>query len=596
MTDTPEMRAEAGYYGTQHPITASEFAKRAAGARADYAKFKSHFDYRGAAEAYRNMLFDTFLRRITILSGSEFGCAGELLADDLGPYLKISEAGFIDPHPGSDADDFWEKNFGYGAEVRHLENPLGLDLQKSRVVIVNEPGTRGRGRYLAMPALSGDRFVGIIIVAGAPGDYTQESIGSIQSVVDVYSGVIEYLRADSARAAEDEKDASPAKEIPAIVFNCNIDAGRTINYIAGQVELITGYRESDFTGGGVRNYASLIDANGCERIAEVIARRLKERKPYEVEYQIARADGSKRRVYERGLATYDAGSSPVSIDAAVLDITETEQLERGTRQYRRRFQSLIEDQTKSYVAQRLRAQQAAKAKSEFISNISHELRTPMHAILSYSKMGIEDCGSETPEALKDYFTKIQSAGARLLSLINNLLDISRMDAGKLAFKKSLSDFSKVVEHTLNELDTLIKSKLVSVTTETATENTKAIFDKQRMIQVMVNLISNAVRFSSSGDVIRVRLADGRLPDGGQALCCSVADNGPGIPEGELEAVFGKFIQSSKTKTGAGGTGLGLAICRDIVEAHSGTIWAENRKPKGAVLSFTIPRNAGLQAS
>ena len=99
--------------------------------------------------------------------------------------------------------------------------------------------------------------MGVIIVSGAPQDYTRESIGTIQSVVDVYSGVIEYLRADAARVATEEKDASAVKETLAIVFNCSADAGRSMNYIAGPLELITGYRESDFTGNGARDYASL---------------------------------------------------------------------------------------------------------------------------------------------------------------------------------------------------------------------------------------------------------------------------------------------------------------------------------------------------
>ncbi len=218
----------------------------------------------------------------------------------------------------------------------------------------------------------------------------------------------------------------------------------------------------------------------------------------------------------------------------------------------------------------------------------------MHAILNYSKMGIEDCGTGNPEALREYFNKIRNAGTRLLSLINNLLDISGMEAGKISFKKSLCDFSTVVDYALSELEPLLESKPVRVTTEVATENTIAVFDERRMIQVMVNLIANAVRFSSSGDTITVRLAGDSMPDGEPALRCSVADNGAGIPEGELEAVFGKFFQSSKTKTGAGGAGLGLPICREIVEAHGGRISAQNRKPRGTLVSLTIPRNPGVR--
>ncbi len=590
MTDAPEMPADAANCLTQRRLlSGGEFAKRVAEARLNYAKFKSQFDYKSAAEAYRNMLFDTLLRRVVILSGSEFGCAGEILFDGCGPYLRNLEAGFLNINRNVDEGRFWEKNFGNKAEVRHLDNPLGVDLKTPRTIIANDPGTLGR--YLGLPALSDDRFVGYVVVARAQENYTPEIIASIRPVVSVFAGVIEYLRADAARAAR-EKDSSPGDEAPAFVFNCNNDEERSINYISGEAGFITGLRAQDFSGSGAHNYASLIDAGDRERVAAVIARQLKEKSSYEVEYRIVRADGARRRVYERGSAIYDENSNPVSIDGCVLDITEAGLAENGSRQYRRRFQALIEEQTGNFVAQRERVLQAVRARSEFISNISHELRTPMHAILSYSKMGIADCGDENHEAIKEYFGKIQTAGSRLLSLINNLLDISKMEAGKMVFKKSWCDFSEVIEHTLSELESLIKYKSLTLTAEVTAKNTSAICDKQRMIQVMVNLISNAVKFSSRGDDIRVCVADGHLPDGTEALCCSVADNGAGIPEDELEEVFGKFIQSSKTKTGAGGTGLGLAICLEIVAAHGGRIWAENRKPKGAVFSFMIPRNAG----
>jgi len=239
-----------------------------------------------------------------------------------------------------------------------------------------------------------------------------------------------------------------------------------------------------------------------------------------------------------------------------------------------------------------KAEQALKAKSEFLSNMSHELRTPMHAILSYAKLGFTSIGETEIAELETYFKNIHTAGSRLLGLLNNLLDLAKLESGKMVFNKSPWDFAEVLEHTLIELGPLIKDKALHVITETKSNNTSAAFDKQRIIQVMVNLISNAVKFSSAGDDIFIVLSDGRLKSGEDALCCSVADSGTSIPEGELEAVFDKFIQSSKTKTGAGGTGLGLAICREIVEAHNGKIWAANRDPKGVMLTFMIPRNAG----
>ncbi len=243
-----------------------------------------------------------------------------------------------------------------------------------------------------------------------------------------------------------------------------------------------------------------------------------------------------------------------------------------------------------------RANAALKAKSEFLSNMSHELRTPMHAILSYSKLGSSSVADGNLPELEKYYKNIGKAGARLLSLINNLLDLAKLESGKMPFSKSAGDFAAVLEQALLEMEPLLKEKCLTVSTEISARNTELMFDKQRMIQVMINLLANSAKYSPKGGSIDVSVQDDKLPNGEEALCCSIADSGTGIPESELEIVFDKFMQSSKTKTGAGGTGLGLAICREIVEAHGGRIWAANRQPKGAQFNFMIARNAGRQVS
>ena len=144
----------------------------------------------------------------------------------------------------------------------------------------------------------------------------------------------------------------------------------------------------------------------------------------------------------------------------------------------------------------------------------------------------------------------------------------------MPLNKKLDDFSGVLEQAVQEMDPLMKEKSLTITTNSSTSNPKFIFDKQRMIQVLINLLANAAKFSPNGGNIDVSVQDGKLPNGEEALCCSVADSGTSIPESELETVFDKFSQSSKTKTGAGGTGLGLAICREIVQAHGGRIWRQ----------------------
>jgi signal transduction histidine kinase len=270
--------------------------------------------------------------------------------------------------------------------------------------------------------------------------------------------------------------------------------------------------------------------------------------------------------------------------AQAVDILREKAIEQ------RMLQEKLREQTELLIERKEKAEQAAKAKTEFLSNMSHELRTPMHAILGYSEIGLTAIGEGDTQDTQKYFENIQLSGKRLLVLLNDLLDLSKMDANKMEYKREHGDLKEAVERTLVELDPLLKRKNLKVRVELGEKDTEAIFDKHHMVQVLVNIVSNAIKFSNAEGKISIELSEERLPDDEPGLRCSVIDQGPGIPESELKAVFDKFIQSSKTKSGAGGTGLGLAICQKIIEAHGGRIWAQNAKPQGAIFTFVIPRS------
>ncbi|MCE9507063.1 MAG: HAMP domain-containing protein [Alphaproteobacteria bacterium] len=233
---------------------------------------------------------------------------------------------------------------------------------------------------------------------------------------------------------------------------------------------------------------------------------------------------------------------------------------------------------------RERAEAANKAKSEFLANMSHELRTPMHAILSYSQIALKTLETGLDENLKKFLGNIRVSGNRLLSLLNNLLDLSKLEAGKMDAKLRPGDLHQALDHALTELHSLLGEKHLQVKiTGADTAAASAVpHDTGLMIQVFINLLSNAVKFSPPESALDIKYA---RTD--RALVCSIANSGPAIPEDELETVFEAFTQSSATKTKAGGTGLGLSICRQIVHAHHGKIWAENC-PGGVVFHVQLP--------
>ena len=236
-----------------------------------------------------------------------------------------------------------------------------------------------------------------------------------------------------------------------------------------------------------------------------------------------------------------------------------------------------------------RAEEASTAKSGFLAYMSHEFRTPMHAILAYTKMAQEDIRTEDPSKVEKYIENARTAGLRLLDLLNNLLDFAKLEAGKIELQTGTANFLDIIEGCQRELNSLLEEKRLRVSIAATSNDTGAIVDYARMTQVLVNLFSNAIKFSPVGGRIQVELSDSELPGGRPALQCSISDQGVGIPEQELGMIFDRFSQSSTTRKSSGGTGLGLTICRELIGLHSGNIWAANRPEGGAVFTFTVPR-------
>jgi signal transduction histidine kinase len=230
-----------------------------------------------------------------------------------------------------------------------------------------------------------------------------------------------------------------------------------------------------------------------------------------------------------------------------------------------------------------RAEAANQSKSEFLANMSHELRTPLHAILSFAAFGLKNAAAANPDKIREYFHKIRDSGTILLGLVDNLLDLAKLESGKMIFDFQRTNFYALIGKVADEFSSLLSERGLTICYEEPNANGVATVDRMKIMQVVRNLVSNAVKFSPKGGTIELR-----VEQVDRSLRVQVADEGGGIPEEELESIFEEFVQSSNTKNGPGGTGLGLPISRKIVAAHKGCIWAENRPEGGAVFSFEIP--------
>ena len=243
---------------------------------------------------------------------------------------------------------------------------------------------------------------------------------------------------------------------------------------------------------------------------------------------------------------------------------------------------------------KLRAETSNQAKTEFLRNMSHEFRTPLHAMSSFSIYGIKEAETADRAELHKYFTRISTGTSRLLKLVDGLLSLAKLESGQEIFLMERGNLAAAVETVLAEEQSLILDKQITVNVKPTTVNTEAVFDNDKIIQVITNILGNAIKFTPKGKTITLYFGQTVLQNPTRAntplpcLTLSISDQGIGIPPDELQKIFDKFVQSSRTNTGAGGTGLGLAIAQHIMKGHGGTIHVQNNTDIGTTFTLILP--------
>jgi len=225
----------------------------------------------------------------------------------------------------------------------------------------------------------------------------------------------------------------------------------------------------------------------------------------------------------------------------------------------------------------------SRHKSQFLANMSHELRTPLNAILGYTELVLDRIYGEIPDRMHGVMERVQVNGRHLLGLINDVLDLAKIEAGQLRLEMAEYSMKEVVEGTLNAVEPLAGEKGIALRDEISPDLPTGWGDERRLAQVLLNLLGNAIKFTDAGQVsIRASRTE-------QSLLVAVTDTGSGIAEADQGRIFDEFQQADASSIRPKrGTGLGLSIAKRIIEMHGGCIWVESKLGEGSTFSFTLP--------
>jgi PAS domain S-box-containing protein len=271
------------------------------------------------------------------------------------------------------------------------------------------------------------------------------------------------------------------------------------------------------------------------------------------------------------------GEDGINVTAVVRDVSERRQVEAQIRSLQENYMAELEARQKE-------AERLNRLKSEFLASMSHELRTPLHTIIGFAELLGEEAEGPLNDKQRRYLQHVQEDSEHLLGLINDVLDLSKIEAGAMALRIEHISLADAISDAVNAIRPRAIMKSLSLENHTTLTELIAV-DPMRLKEVLYNLLGNAVKFTPEGGKIALE-----TEDEGQFLRITVVDSGIGIPADEVDQIFEKFYQVGEATSGVReGTGLGLAICKRLIEMHGGKIWIESEPGKGSRFHFTVPK-------
>jgi len=399
--------------------------------------------------------------------------------------------------------------------------------------------------------------------------------GETREFQAVIQDITQRKQSEQALRASEEKYHSLIDNIPDVVWTA--DSNQNLVYISGNVVKVLGFGLEEFLDLGRRCWMDRIHSEDAAQVGQAYQKLFSAGEKFDVEYRFRRKDGAWIWLHNRALTTRSR-EGIMCADGIFLDITQ-----------RRLAEAAIQN-TKAA------AESANLAKSQFLANMSHELRTPLNAIIGFSEILADKTFGDLNDRQLKYSNNILNSGRHLLQLINDILDLAKVEAGRVELMRNTFSVAKALLEVQAIVKTLANKKHISLEFKTAPDLPSLFADEAKFKQVMYNLLSNAIKFTPDGGKILVTAAAQNNPGSDSSpadefLRVAVRDTGIGIKVNDQERVFKEFEQvDSSYGRQQQGTGLGLALTKRLVEMHGGRIWVESEgvEGKGSTFTFLIP--------
>jgi PAS domain S-box-containing protein len=453
-------------------------------------------------------------------------------------------------------------------------------------------------RFSAMAALETLKSSGLdipfLVISGTVGEET--AIAALKGgahdflVKDKLARLIpaieRELRDAEARRSRREAESryqSLVERLPMIVYVSPVDNIHHTIYVSPQVQTILGFTPEEWLA-DPQFWQTRLHPNDREGVLHTVAESARTGESSSMEYRMLARNGNEVWFHDQAVLLRDDKGQPLYWQGIKVDVSTRKQAEAEILQLNAELERRVEERTREL-------ERALRAKDEFLASMSHELRTPLNAILGLSESLAENVAGPLNEKQQRYVKTISESGSHLLSLINDILDLARIESGQVVLNITEVQLQQVCQASLRMINQLAHKKEQEVSLEIEDGIDSIWVDERRLKQILVNLLSNAVKFTPAGGKLGLKVHANRLE---KRVMFTVSDNGIGISENDFTRLFRPFVQlDSSLSREAPGTGLGLALVAQMARLHGGSVSVESQPGLGSRFTVTLPWEPAL---